>query len=248
MTDTAPWVSPADFQKRPAIRLFCFPYAGGSESVFRDWQRHLPGFIEVCAVRLPGRGVRIKEPAFTVLDDLVQAAALGLVKHINRPFAVFGHSMGAIIAFELARQLRREYGLEPVHLFVSGRCSPQTVRQDHAGDLPDSEFIDLLKMINGTTTEALGDPELMQLMLPVLRADFALGRSHTHRLEAPLASPITVFGGLEDPTITRACLEGWREHTRSEFRIRMLPGSHFFLNTEQPLLLMAIARELHQYL
>lgn len=225
-----------------AVRLLCFPYAGGSEAVYRDWQAGLPEAIEVCPVLLPGRGARIKEAPFRDLNSLAEAAATGLVRHVDKPFAIFGHSMGAIIGFELARQLRREYGIEPVHLFVSARCSPQISRPWR--ELTDAEFMGVLRRSEATPKEVSEDPELLELLLPVLRADFAVGQPVTFSSEPPLGCPITAFGGLLDRTTPRDCLEGWREHTSDRFLIRMLPGGHFFVNTERLSILRAIARDL----
>lgn len=228
------------------MRLFCFPYAGGGDSVFRAWQKGLPEAIEVCPVQLPGRGARISEPPFTELSPLVRAAAQALAPHWDKPFALFGHSMGALVCFELTRHLRRDGGPQPVHLFVSGRCSPQTLREPFAGDLPDSEFQETLRRYNGTPEEVLENPELMELLLPVIRADFAVCKSYVCAPEPPFSFPVTAFGGLEDLGVSRECIEGWREHTTGPFVLRMLPGDHFFLNTFARPLLEAIAKELER--
>lgn len=226
------------------MRLLCFPYAGGSEAVFRNWQEGLPESIEVCAVQLPGRGARVKEPPLSDLRLLIEAAAEGLISRMDKPFAIFGHSMGGIIAFELARQFRREYGIQPVHLFISARCSPQSLMGKTVPRLTDAALEAVLERGEATPREVLEDPELMELLLPVLRADFAIGQPGVLKLEPPLDCPITVFGGLEDLTARRPCLEGWREHTSGRFLLRMLPGGHFFLRDALPLILKAIATEL----
>jgi medium-chain acyl-[acyl-carrier-protein] hydrolase len=247
MTNRTLWLAAGRPNPKAMIRLLCFPYAGGGESVFRAWPEGLPDSVEVCAVQLPGRGARVKEPPFTHLGDLVEDLGQGLAPYLDKPFAIFGHSMGALIGFELARRLRSEYGIEPVHLFVSGRPGPRTVRSRPANTLSDSEFLELLWAYNGTPEEALANPELMELMLPVIRADFSVSQSYVYTPEPPLDCAITAFGGLHDETISRANLEEWREHTRDRFLVRMLPGNHFFLNTERALLLSAISRELYQY-
>lgn len=247
MTTMTPWVAAGRSNPKAIIRLLCFPYAGGGESIFRVWPEGLPDSVEVCAVQLPGRGARAKEPPFTQLGALVEAAGVGLAPYLDKPFAIFGHSMGALIGFELARHLRREYAIEPVRLFVSGRPGPQTVRSRPTNALSDSEFLELLWAYNGTPEEALTNPELMELMLPVIRADFAVSQSYVYAPEPPLDCAITAFGGLHDETISRENLEEWREHTRGRFLLRMLPGDHFFLNTARTLLLAAISKELYQY-
>jgi medium-chain acyl-[acyl-carrier-protein] hydrolase len=247
MTTRTPWLAHGKPNPRAAVRLFCFPYAGGGDTIFRDWPCGLPESIEVCPVQLPGRGARIAERPFTQLAPLVEAASLALAPHLDKPFAILGHSMGALIGFEVAHRLRRDYNLQPVHLFVSGRCSPQTRIERDTSELSDAEFIHLLSSYKGTPKEVLEDPELMELMLPVIRADFALSKSYMYRAAPPLDCPITAYGGLLDRGVKRDCMEGWREHTTSSFLVRMLPGDHFFVITKQHLLLGAIARELHEY-
>jgi medium-chain acyl-[acyl-carrier-protein] hydrolase len=174
----------------------------------------------------------------------VEAASEGLISQMDKPFAMFGHSMGGLIAFELARQFRREYGIQPVHLFISARCSPQSLEGQTMPGFTDSDLQAVLERGEGTPKDVLRDAELMELLLPVLRADFAVGQPQLMKPEPPLDCPITVFGGLGDLTTKRTCLEGWREHTKGRFLLRMLPGGHFFLPEALPLILSAIATEL----
>ena len=187
-----------------------------------------------------------QEPPYTEMDQLVRVAGQALAPHLDKPFALFGHSMGALIAFELARHLRREYGTQPVHLFVSGRCSPQTMSEPFDLQLFDFEFPEILRRNNGTPEEVLENPELMELVLPVLRADVALCKSYVYTPEPPFSFPITAFGGLDDHGVPRSYLEGWREHTTGPFVLRMFPGDHFFLNSSRLPLLEAISKELEQ--
>jgi medium-chain acyl-[acyl-carrier-protein] hydrolase len=169
-----------------------------------------------------------------------------LQPYLDLPFAFFGHSMGALISFEVARQLRRQ-GTSPVHLFISGRRAPQIPdRHPRMYMLPDSEFLEELRQLNGTSDVVLNNPELMQLLLPTLRSDFAMCGTYTYVNEPPFDCPISVFGGLEDTTETRDQLEGWKTQTCSYFTLQMLPGDHFFLRTSQQILLDQIVHQLNK--
>jgi medium-chain acyl-[acyl-carrier-protein] hydrolase len=240
-----PWLMCTRPRPEARWRLLCFPYAGGGANIFRGWQDGLPSTIEVCAVELPGRAKRLLETPFTDLSSLVRIAAHALLPYLDKPFAFFSHSMGAIISFELARYLRDEEGLKPLHLFVAGRRAPQLPETDvPTYNLPEADFIQELRRLQGTPEEVLENPELMELMLPILRADFELIQTYHYTDEAPLDCPITAFGGEQDEGVSLADLEAWREQTTNTFSLHILPGNHFFLNTARPLLLKTVAREL----
>jgi medium-chain acyl-[acyl-carrier-protein] hydrolase len=227
------------------VRLFCFPYAGGASHIFRLWPDSLPPTIEVCPVHLPGRGKRLREAPFTHYQPFVQSIAEGLSPYLDKPFVLFGHSLGAMLSFELARQLRRMNLPQPEHLFVTGRRAPQIVNSEPpTHNLPEAQFIAALRKLNGTPTEALENPELMQLMLPLLRADFEVCDTYNYVSEEPLAIPVTAYGGLFDTGISREQIESWREQTTAAFSLRMLPGDHFFINTSQTTLLRLLLEDL----
>ncbi len=232
---------------RPGLQLFCFPYAGGSPLVFRGWPDSLPKAVEVCPVHLPGRGMRLAEPPFTQMLPLVETIAAALLPYTDRPFAFFGHSMGALISFELARLLHRRHGVEPAHVFVSGCSAPQFPDAiPRLSSLPEPEFLQKLRCLNGTHKEVFENSELMQLLVPVLRADFSVCESYVYTDASPLNCPISVFGGLQDAETSRDQLEAWRCHTSAHFSLQMFPGDHFFLHTSRPLLLRALSLQLHQ--
>lgn len=229
------------------LRLFCFPYAGGGASIYRTWGEQLPPQVEMRPVQLPGRENRMSEPSLTRIEPLVQAVAEALLPYLDLPFAFFGHSMGALVAFELARKLRSAVDLEPLQLFVSGRIAPHHVRSEPPNyNLPEPELIEELRRLNGTSEEALEHPELMGLMLPLLRADFELVQTYTYAGGAPLGCPVTAFGGAQDTEVSMEELAGWREHTTGDFSLRMFEGGHFFLHAAREQLLQIVSTELRR--
>ena len=241
----SPWlVTPAPNPAAP-LRLFCFPYAGGSTLIYRTWANSLPVTVEVCAVEIPGRGRRLREKAHENLLALVADACTALRPYMNKPFAFFGHSMGALISFELARQLRREGGPLPAHVFVSGRRAPQLPDNPPTYNLPDPEFIAELRRLNGTPREVLEHPDLLQLMLPMLRADFSVCQTYRFTPEPPLKCGFSAYGGVDDVDIRREQLEAWSEHTSSAFAVHMFPGDHFFLHSAADSL-KTLSQELHR--
>ena len=240
------WIAYRKPRPQARLRLFCFPYAGGGALIFRTWADGLPADVEVCPIQLPGRGTRLMEPLFTQLSPLIQALAQALLPLLDKPFAFFGHSLGALVSFALARQLRRQYGVQPVHLFVSAGRAPQLPHQGlPVHTLPEEDFLAELRRLNGTPSAMLEHEELMQIALPVLWADFAVYETYVYATELPLNCPISTFGGLRDRTVSQSDLEAWREQTSGSFSLQMFPGDHFFLNTTQPLLLRVLSQELH---
>ena len=243
------WVKCPNPNPQADFRLFCLPYAGGGASIFRKWSDSLPPYVEVCPIQLPGREDRLKEPPFTHISPLVQTLTQVLRPYLSIPFAFFGHSMGALISFELARQLRAQQEPEPMHLFLSGRRAPQIRdRNPLIHTLPEPEFLEELRQLNGTPKVVLENSELMQLFLPILQADFSICGTYTYLEQPPLDCPISAFGGIEDSEETSDLIESWSAQTHSCFSLQMLPGDHFFVNTSQPLLIEMLSRELHQLL
>jgi len=227
------------------VRLFCFPYAGGSASMFRSWAEEAPPEVEVCAIQPPGRENRWREPRLTVLPEFLLSLAQSILPHLKLPFAFFGHSLGALIAFELARLLRRQGDPQPLCLFVSGRRAPHLPDpRPSTHQLPDGEFIDSIRRLGGTPEELLQNSEVTQLFLPTLRADFALNETYTYRVDEPLECPIFAFGGAEDPEAGRDEVAAWDAHTSASFSTRMFPGDHFFVNSSRVLLSRLVFRHL----
>jgi medium-chain acyl-[acyl-carrier-protein] hydrolase len=241
----AAWVSTPDPRPDARLRLFCFPYAGAGASVFHSWPALVPASVEVCLIQLPGREGRLLEPACSELPVLVDRLGFAVRPWLDRPFAFFGHSMGALIAFELARALRKGTASEPTHLFLSAHCAPHLrSRGPLLHRLTDSELLLRLRQLNGTPDEVLANVELMRLLLPTLRADCLLCETYEHSPGEPLACGVTALGGREDPAVAEAELEAWRRHTRGPFELQMLPGDHFYLHSARPRLLRLIVGRL----
>lgn len=225
------------------IRLFIFPFAGGGSVAWRPWISLFPKNIDVKFVLLPGRERRFGEKPYTSLTDLLTALESEIRPLLDRPYALFGHSMGGAIAYELARRLsslRR-----PEQLFVSGRRSPGRPRRTpRIFHLPDNEFIAALGKLGGTPPEILENKEMMELFLPCLRADFELSDSYEPLPGGTLDCPITVFGGTEDPEAARDDLEGWKDVTNGESEIEVFSGNHFFLSPHRQSIISTIRERL----
>ena len=229
------------------VRLFCLPYAGAGASVFRPWVDLLPPEIELCAIQLPGREERSREERFTRIDPLVEDLARHLEGSLDRPFALFGHSMGSVIAYELACFLRRAGLPEPLHLFVSGRRAPQVpYGRDPVHGLDEEAFIRKLRELNGTPEEVFQHPDLLAYVLPTLRADFAICETYAYRSEAPLRCPISAFGGQGDAEVSEEGLAKWGQLTAGGFRMELFPGGHFFVHECRQRLLATLVDDLRR--
>lgn len=215
----------------PRLRLFCLPYAGGGAQIYRTYSQVLPDDIEVCAVQLPGRERRFREPALESVDAIVDRLAPVVSELSDRPYAVLGHSLGALVGFELLRRLRKDGEPLPLRLFASGHRAPHLPDPDPPiHHLPDAQFVEELRQLNGTPQEVFESPELLELILPVLRADFTAAETYVYRSEVPLPCPITALGGTNDVMIPRESLQAWQEHTTGNFEAHFLEGDHFFIH------------------
>jgi medium-chain acyl-[acyl-carrier-protein] hydrolase len=230
---------------QPRLRLFCFPYAGGSASAFGRWPDVLPSDIDIRPVQLPGRWNRLREQPLRRFDEVVRRIGDVLPAYLDRPFAFFGHSMGALLAFALARDLRACGLPQPRCLFVSGHRAPHlpdAVRP--IAGLSDEAFIEQLREYRGTPSELLEQPDLMHVLLPAIRADFEVCLSYTYEPAPPLACPVMVFGGADDPESADDFLEVWSRHTTGRSIVHRFPGDHFYLHSAEALFLSALATSL----
>jgi medium-chain acyl-[acyl-carrier-protein] hydrolase len=229
------------------LRMFCLPYAGGAAAIYRSWQSRLPSFVEVYPIELPGRGVCWNEPPISCLPTLTRSIASAIIDRLSKPFILFGHSMGGLLCYELAQYLRKYYSLEPSYLVVSGCLAPEFVEnREKIYRLPDAEFVEKVRELNGTPEEILEDAELMRLLLPHLRADFTLFDTYRYSASPRLACPIAAFGGINDGEISTIDLLAWREYTTKTFSQHMFVGDHFFINTCQEQVLDVVSEILAQ--
>lgn len=229
------------------LRVLCFAYAGGGSAAFTGWADALPADVELSSVRLPGRESRILQRPYTDLGELLPDLEAALAPACREPYVLFGHSMGALIAYAYTRRLR-EAGLRgPEHLIVSGRRAPQlTHNRPLIHDLPDEDLLDRLREFGGTADELLSDTRTMRLVMPGLRADFELNDTYRHTPGPRLDCPVTAFGGRDDSHVDEAGIASWADLTAGPFAMYMLEGGHFFLHTSRAELLHAIRRVLHR--
>ena len=224
-------------------RLFFFPYAGGSPAAFGKWLPALPGHIEGWAAHLPGRGSRRLETPYRSLSAVIEDLGRAIRPLLDRPYAFFGHSLGALAAFELTRQLRRYDLPQPQTLFVSGCQAPQLPRSQRAVHaLPDTEFLEALKAFNGIPDEVLRQPEVIELLLPVLRADFEAFETYAYAHEPPLDCRIAAFMGDADPRVRPENAEAWASQTNSSFKSEYFHGDHFFINANREAIIAEMER------
>lgn len=217
------------------VKLFCLPYAGGGTSVFSRWRSLVPEVLEIVPLQLPGREDRIAESPVTRWPDVVGEVFDLMLPCLKGLYALFGHSMGALIMYELAHYLRTQQHDQPLCLFVAAHRAPHlALRRPRVSELSDGELARHIARLDGTQEELLANTELMQLVFPILRADFTLCERYRYTARTPLDCPIVGFGGTHDPVVTREELAAWRCHTRSWFSLSMFPGGHFFIRDALP--------------
>lgn len=213
-----------------AVRLYCLPHAGGSASAYRQWCGRL-GRVAVCPVQPPGRETRLGDAPYESVAAHVAELADAVLAGGPGPYAVYGHSLGAIIGFELLREIRRRGGPDPVHLIVSGSPAPQGIDPDEDGlridDLDDAQVAAFLRDLGGTPGWMLSDPAVLRMILPPFRADFRLKEDYDYQPEPALDVPITALSSTMDPRASTEAVAGWRDQTTGGFETHCMPGGHF---------------------
>jgi surfactin synthase thioesterase subunit len=226
------------------MRLICLPHAGGSASFYLPVSRALAPALDVLAVQYPGRQNRRREPCIDHVPSLARGVYTALGDVADRPLALFGHSMGAIVAFEVARILEHEHGVRPVRLFASGRRAPSVFREESVHLRDDEGLLAEVRSLSGTDLSILGDKEMLRLVLPAIRSDYRAAETYRYQPGPPLSCPITVFAADADPKATLDEARAWCEHTTGSFDFRAFPGGHFFLTQYQSQLLEIISSQL----
>ncbi|MFC1416158.1 thioesterase II family protein [Streptacidiphilus cavernicola] len=227
---------------RPAVRLLCLPHGGGGPSAFRTWARHAPDRVEILAACYPGRQDRIADPFAASLEQLADDLAEALAPLGDVPLALFGHSMGAALARETALRLTHRHGIVPAHVFVSGARAPQLLRRPR--QLDDTSILAKIRELGSSSLDVLDDPDLLELALPAIRADFQLMARYIPYDAEPLDCPITAYSATRDPDCEVEAARAWSGWTRAGFALRVFPGDHFYLEPLERELVTDICRRL----
>ncbi len=236
-----PWFPLRQPNPQARLRMFCFPYAGGGASIYNNWGAALPAGVEVCAVQLPGRERRILEQPIRKIPALLDALEPVLSPLLDKPFVFFGYSMGTRIALALAQRWQARGAPLPLGMVMAAAGAPHLNRPSR-DELDDAKFIELLRSYEGTPPEVLAHKELLEMVLPALRADFSV--ADTVLPASPVRCPISAWSGLEDSHVTQEGFDGWGALTTGELRLRRFPGKHFFLRTAREQLLASLREEL----
>jgi medium-chain acyl-[acyl-carrier-protein] hydrolase len=225
------WFKKYRYNGRSAkLRLFCFPYAGGNASVFEGWEKSLPDHVDLFAIQAPGRTDRFAERPISSLQKKVAILADEIKPYLDVPHIFVGHSNGALTAFELARTLQRKGVTELRHLVLSAKRAPHLPKSERIHDLPFTEFVARLRKLKATPAEILENADLMELLEPMLRADFSLSETHSLETDVRVEAPTTLFWGVGDEEIPRDDMLAWQKHVARDVEMVEFPGDHFFIH------------------
>lgn len=245
----SPWFLIPKPNKKADLRLFCFTYAGGNAEVYHGWTDYLPENVEMIAIQYPGRMKRVNEKPFTRMTELVKSIAEEIKPYINKPFAFMGHSMGALIAYELARHNRNMGYPMPRHLFLAARKAPHIQNvHPHIHKMSTEECISIIRSYDAVPEAVINNKELFALILPVIKGDFEMIETWEYE-EDSLETPITAFGGINDTLANRQDMEAWKRFTTSDFKTYIFPEKHFFIHNEEvkKTMIAIISKTLQKY-
>ncbi|MBM7776032.1 pyochelin biosynthetic protein PchC [Actinokineospora baliensis] len=235
------WLRPCNTVARPRLRLLCLPHAGGTAHAYRTWPTELPDDVAVLAVQYPGRQDRLAEPPATRIEDLVNPIADALAPYAGEPLVVFGHSMGASVGYELTVELERRHGPVVDLLVASGSIAPHHRDPHQAHTLPDAELLADVKRVNGSFAPLLEAPDLVELLLPTIRADYRLSQTYLRPQALAVQASLLALGGADDPDVSHNDLLSWSAVTAGTFTAQSLPGGHFYLAEHEQATLRALA-------
>lgn len=241
------WFMPFKHNKNSYIRLFCFHYGGGSASAYREWANDIVEHVDLVAIQLPGRENRFGEPLLNNVSQVVNELYQNFASYLSQPFVFFGHSIGALIAFEFVRLLQKNGAPQPKYLIVSGTKAPQVpLKRRPIHHLSDLELLEKIRQYKGIPGYILEDKELMSIFLPIIRADFSISETYQYTSHKPLACPITALGGLNDDTFDSQDLLKWQAQTSVSFDHELLPGDHFFIRSSYQEVINIVNKVLYQ--
>lgn len=245
-TPSTPWVTCPNPAPSAVKRLFCLPYAGGGASVYRSWGKSLGSSIEVCPIQLPGREARLFEPSFDDITPLIEATLKHLTPYLDKPYAFYGHSMGALLAFELTRAIERKPNLlRPERIFLGAHRAAHLPRhRKPMHELSHQEFLAVLRDYGGFVDEIINNDEMMELLLPAIRADFKLCDTYRFEDRGQVSCPIHLLAGALDNKTTVESIQAWQQHSAATVDLEIIDGGHFFLNTHTPIVLGHISKKL----
>ncbi|MGC9498420.1 thioesterase II family protein [Streptomyces sp. WG7] len=241
---TGRWVRRYHPSDESPIRLVCLPHAGGSAPFYFPMSQSLAPAVDVLSVQYPGRQDRRDEPGITDIGVYADRLTAELVPWLDRPLALFGHSMGAVLAFEVTRRLERDHGVSPVRIFASGRRSPSSFRHETVHLRDDDGIVAEMRALSGTDSRILGDEEILRMVLPAIRSDYTAIENYRAALEDTVLAPVTVLTGDADPRTSREEADAWERHTTGGFGIHRFPGGHFFLASHQERIMKLVSEEL----
>ena len=228
------WLFVPQNKVAPDIRIICFPYAGGSSATYMQWKNELPKNVELVIIQAPGKGARMFEPLHHSMSELIDDLLQHISPVLEKPYVLLGHSLGSRVAFELMVKLQERGSPLPEHFFALGSRGPHIYSEEEISyKLPDAEFIEHIKTLNGTPQEILDNQEMMKFLMPILRADFKISETYTYKGTATFDIPLSVLGGIEDKAVSLYQLQSWKGFFSKPMDLHQLAGDHFFIDTNK---------------